>query len=63
MQKLLKAKFLKLNRKKTMEKTVNDYSISLFLWQIFVFVLLIAIIYFLVKLYKKYTENLNNKPR
>ncbi len=36
-----------------MEKTISDFSISLLLWQILVFILLLIIIYYLIKLYKK----------
>ena len=36
-----------------MEKMINDFSFGLFLWQTFVLVLLVAILYFIVKLYKK----------
>ncbi|SHL51398.1 hypothetical protein SAMN05443669_1008105 [Flavobacterium xanthum] len=36
-----------------MEKIVNDYSIELIIWQIFLVILLLIIIYFVVKLYKK----------
>jgi FlaA1/EpsC-like NDP-sugar epimerase len=36
-----------------MEKLITDFSLSLFLWQTFVLVLICAIIYFTVKLYKK----------
>ena len=46
-----------------MEKLINDFSFSLFLWQTFIFVLLCAIIYFLVKLYKKVMVNLGNKSK
>ncbi len=44
-----------------MEKTINDLSIGLFLWQLFVLVLLITIVYFVVKLYKKVVKHLDNK--
>ncbi len=44
-----------------MEKIVNDFSIGLFLWQLFVLVLLITIVYFVVKLYKKVVKYLDNK--
>ncbi|OAZ04807.1 hypothetical protein FLB_06550 [Flavobacterium succinicans] len=44
-----------------MEKTINDLSIGLFLWQLFVLVLLITIVYFVVKLYKKVVKYLDNK--
>jgi len=32
-----------------MEKTLNDFSLGLLVWQIIIFVLFIAIIYFAVK--------------
>jgi hypothetical protein len=44
-----------------MENIVNDFSISLFLWQLFVLVLLITIVYFVIKLYKKVVKYLDNK--
>ena len=46
-----------------MEKMINDFSFSLFLWQTFVLVLLVAIVYFLVKLYKKVMLNLESKSK
>lgn len=36
-----------------MEKMINNFSIGLFLWQIFLLIIAIAIGYFLVKLYKR----------
>jgi len=46
-----------------MEKLINDFSVSLFLWQIFLFVLLIVAVYFIVKLYKKVMRHLDNKSK
>ncbi len=43
-----------------MEKTVNDFSLSLFLWQILVIILLAVIIFYIVKLYKKIVKYLDN---
>jgi F0F1-type ATP synthase membrane subunit b/b' len=42
-----------------MEKIVNDYSIELIIWQIFLVILLLIIVYFLVKLYKKFNNFLD----
>jgi len=36
-----------------MEKLINDFSLGLFLWQTFLFILISAIIYFTFKLHKK----------
>jgi len=41
-----------------MEKTINDFSIGLFLWQILLLVLLIAIVYFIVKFGKVFYKYL-----
>ena len=46
-----------------MEKIINDFNIGLFLLQTFIFALLIAILYFVIKLYKKVTRYLNNKSK
>ncbi|SHG65750.1 hypothetical protein SAMN05443549_105254 [Flavobacterium fluvii] len=46
-----------------MEKLINDFSISLFLWQTFLFVSLIVVVYFIVKLYKKVMRYLDNKSK
>jgi large-conductance mechanosensitive channel len=42
-----------------MEKTINDFSFGLFLWQIFGLLFLVAILYFTIKLYKKITKYLD----
>jgi large-conductance mechanosensitive channel len=42
-----------------MEKMTNDFSLGLFLWQITVFIILIVIIYFLIKLYRKLIKYLD----
>lgn len=44
-----------------MEKLTTDFSIGLLLWQTFLVVLFAAIVYFLVKLYKKIMRNTINK--
>ena len=36
-----------------MEKIINEFSIGLFLWQLFVLSFFVAIVYFGVKLYRK----------
>ncbi len=46
-----------------MEKFITDFNFSLFLWQTFILGLLCAIIYLLVKLYKKVMQNLENKSK
>ena len=44
-----------------MEKAINDFSLSLFLWQTLVIVLGIIIIYYLIKLYKKISNHYDVK--
>lgn len=46
-----------------MEKIIKDFSIGLFLWQVLLFVVIIVVIYFMVKLYKKIILYLDNKTR
>lgn len=36
-----------------MEKTISDFSFELFFWQLLGLIVVIVIIYFLIKLYKK----------
>jgi len=36
-----------------MEKTINDFSFGLLLWQVFTVCFLVVILYFAIKLYKK----------
>lgn len=42
-----------------MEKSVEDFSYGLFFWQVFLFVLIIAIMYFIFKFYKGIMTNLD----
>lgn len=42
-----------------MEKTINDFSIGLVLWQLFIILLIIAVVYFVIKLYKKITKHID----
>lgn len=44
-----------------MEKTINDLSIGFFLWQTFIFVLLLFVIYYLYKLYGKVDKHFDKK--
>ena len=46
-----------------MEKIVNDYSTELIIWQIFLVVFVLIIVYFLVKLYKKFNNFLNKEKQ
>lgn len=48
-----------------MEKTLENFSLSLFIWQIIMLVLLIAAVYFIVKLYSKLMKYLdrNNETK
>lgn len=46
-----------------MEKIIKDFSIGLFLWQVLLFVVIIVVIYFMVKLYKKIIVYLDNKAK
>lgn len=41
-----------------MEKTINDFSLGLFLWAFLVIAISIAILYFIVKLYRKFIKKL-----
>lgn len=42
-----------------MEKTVEDFSYGLLAWQVFMFVLIVAIMYFIFKLYRGIMTNLD----
>lgn len=42
-----------------MEKIINDVSFGLFFWQMVMLILVIATLYYIVKLYKKVTKYLN----
>lgn len=44
-----------------MDKTINDFSTSLLLWQIVVAVVIAVMIYYIVKLYKKVDKYLSDK--
>jgi len=44
-----------------MEKIVSEFSLGLFLMQTLMFVLLIIVVYFIIKLYKKLTKYLDRK--
>lgn len=48
-----------------MEKTLENFSSSLFIWQIIMLVLLIAAVYFIIKLYSKLMKYLdrNNETK
>ena len=46
-----------------MEKIIDDFSISLFLWQTFLAVSLCTIIYFLMKLYFKVMHYLESRSK
>mgnify|MGYP006956297300 CR=1 FL=1 len=45
-----------------MEKTINDFSFGLLLWQIVIVFCLVAIFYFTVKLYRKIVKYLDKNP-
>jgi large-conductance mechanosensitive channel len=42
-----------------MEKVSNDFTLGLFLWQSFVFILILVVAYFLIKLYNKVNKYLD----
>ncbi len=42
---------------------VNDFSIGLFLWQIFYLLILIIVLYFIIKLYRKLMKYLDRKNK
>lgn len=46
-----------------MEKIINDFSIGLFISQTFVFVVLIVVVYYLIKLYKKVTKYIDGNSK
>lgn len=42
-----------------MEKSISNFSLGLFLWQILIFLIIIVILYFVLKLYRKITKFLD----
>lgn len=46
-----------------MDKLINDFSISLILWQLFLLVLLIGAVFLLVKVTKKVMRYLDHKTK
>lgn len=46
-----------------MENSLNNFETSLFIWQFLIFALLILVIYFAVKLYKKIIKYLESKSK